>query len=195
MSQRSISSTDRPWIDRHNTHITFMLLFPITCNHYSNSLKKVFFLQREIFTIDLNLVALWRSREALLTHTAGAWAFPHCLSSKKDGVVLRPPVIGKNFPSEGRRSFPDVKLIILLERKGFDEIKDRECPQDKWDGKSWQAHFSLCFLGVEHLIYQKRTSGSLVKISQAEGSICAIAELFQLVLKIRSKYLFTTENN
>lgn len=43
-----------------------------------------------------------------------------CLSSKKEGEVLRLSV-AKNtpIPSEGRRIFPNMRLIILLEKKGF----------------------------------------------------------------------------
>lgn len=46
------------------------------------------------------------------------------------------------------------------------------------------------------LVMKKRTSRSLVKISQEEkGMTCAIAEFFQLVLKIGSKYLFISWHN
>lgn len=75
-------------------------------------------------------------------------------SALKKGRCSFEAIGGKEhpIPSEGRRIFPDMRLVILLERKRFKEMKDRECPQEGRDENSWQTHTSLYFLAVGQLI-------------------------------------------
>lgn len=84
-------------------------------------------------------------------------AFLRCLSSKK-GRSSFETIGGRKtlVPSEGRRIFPDMKLIIQLERKRFDDfdctsnIANAQRKNDtEFHGKLTPVYFSCCGTSVK----------------------------------------------